>query len=118
MKIKDLEIEFDFLDADDVERLEKGYQKVIEETERHKEEELSMSEEIRIECQIIDEFLNYVFGEGTAEKLFNGKKSLKAHTEVFQDILNEKLIYSRDIEAVYARYQPNREQRRKGRNNV
>jgi len=115
MKIKNIEVEFDFLDADNVEKLENAYKKVLEETEKHQEEELSMSQEIRIECQIINEFLDSVFGEGVSEKLFNGKMSLKDHTEVFQDILNEKIKYSRDLEAVYQRYKPNREERRKRR---
>ncbi len=115
MKIKNIEVEFDFLDADDVERLENAYKKVLEETEKYKEEEMSMSEEIRIECRIINEFLDSIFGEGISNKLFNGKMSLKEHTDVFQDILNEKIKYSRDLETVYQRYRPNREERRKRR---
>lgn len=113
MKIKNIEVEFDFLDADDVERLENAYKKVVEETKKYQEEDLSMSQEIRIECQIINEFLDSVFGEGFSEKLFKGKMSLKEHTEVFQDILNEKIKYSRDLETVYQRYKPNKEERRK-----
>lgn len=113
MKLKNIEVEFDFLDADNVEKLENAYKKVVEETEKHQEEELSMSQEIRLECQIINEFLDNVFGEGVSGKLFNGKMSLKEHTEVFQDILNEKIKYSRDLESIYQRYQPRKERRRK-----
>jgi hypothetical protein len=35
MKLKNLEVEFDFLDADNVEKLENAYKKVVEETEKH-----------------------------------------------------------------------------------
>lgn len=113
MKLKNIEIEFDFLDADDVEKLENAYQKVVDETEKFKKQELSMSEEIRVECKIIDEFLDNVFGEGIAQKLFNGKMSLKEHTDIFQEILDEKIKYSKDLENVYQRYKPNKEERRK-----
>ena len=34
MKIKDIEVDFDFLDADDVERFEKEARKVVEECQR------------------------------------------------------------------------------------
>lgn len=111
MKIKNIEVDFDFLDADDVEKLENAYKKVIEETEKHREKELSMSESIRIECQIINEFLDNVFGNDVSQKLFNGKMSLKEHTEIFQDILNEKIKYSRDLESIYQRYQPRKGKR-------
>jgi len=112
MKIKNIEVDFDFLDADNVEKLEIAYKKLIEETEEYKGKEVSMSEEIRIECRIINEFLDEVFGEGLSEKLFNKKNNLKEHVDVFQEILNEKMRYTKDIKSMYQRYQPNREMRR------
>jgi len=115
MKIKNIEIDFDFLDANDVERLEKATQKLVDKAEQYKEKEISMSEEIRLECEIIDNFLDEVFGEGVSQKLFNGKQNLKEHADVFQDIMNEKIRYNKDIEAVYQRYQPNRDTRRNGK---
>lgn len=115
MKIKNIEIDFDFLDADDVERLENATKKVVEKTDEYKGKEISMSEEIRIECKIIDEFLDEVFGKGISEKLFSGKQNLKEHVDVFQDIMNEKIRYNKDMEAIYQRYQPNRDTRRNGK---
>lgn len=115
MKIKNIEVDFDFLDANDVERLEKATQKLVDKTEEYKEKEISMSEEIRLECEIIENFLDEVFGNGISEKLFNGKQNLKEHVDVFQDIMNEKIKYNKDIEAMYQRYQPNRDTRRNGK---
>ena len=115
MKIKNIEVDFDFLDANDVERLEKATQKLVDKTEEYKEKEISMSEEIRLECEIIEKLLDEVFEEGISQKLFNGKQNLKEHVDVFQDIMNEKIRYNKDMEAIYQRYQPNRETRRNGK---
>jgi len=106
MRIKDLEVNFDFLDADDVERLENATKKVVEKSEEYKDKELSMSEDIRLECKIINEFFDEVFGEGISEKLFNGKNNLKDHIKVFEDIMAEKIKYTNDIQSMYERYQP------------
>ena len=115
MKIKNIEVDFDFLDANDVERLEKATQKLVDKTEEYKEKEISMSEEIRLECEIIEKFLDEVFEEGISQKLFNGKQNLKEHVDVFQDIMNEKIRYNKDMEAIYQRNQHNREKRRNGK---
>ena len=117
MKIKNIEVDFDFLDANDVERFENATQKLVDETEKYKEKEISMSEEIRLECEIIEKFFDEVFEEGISQKLFNGKQNLKEHVDVFQDIMNEKIRYNKDIEAMYQRYQPNRDTRRNGKYN-
>lgn len=112
MKLKDIEVDFDFLDADDIERFENEANKVIEESEKYKDKEISMSEEIKIECNLIDAFLDNVFGEKTSQKLFNGKKNLREHVEIFKYIMDEKIKYTNEISSIYQRYQPNREQRR------
>lgn len=112
MKIRDIEVSFDFLDADDVERFEKEAQRVKEECEVKNKEELSYSEVIRKECNIIDRFFDNVFGEGIAEKLFKGKKNLNEHMKAFEDIINTKIEQQRGLQNTLDRYQPNREQRR------
>ena len=39
--------------------------------------EMSYSEVIREECNIIERFFDNVFGKGISEKIFNNKKNLK-----------------------------------------
>ena len=112
MKIRDIEVDFDFLDADDVERFEKEARKVKEECEIKNKQEMSYSEVIREECNIIDRFFDNVFGEGIAEKLFNGKKNLNEHLKAFGDIVKEKIEQQKGLQNTLDRYQPNREQRR------
>ena len=112
MKLKDIEVDFDFLDADDVERFEKEAKRVKEACETKNKEEKSYSEVIREECNIIDTFFDNVFGEGISEKLFNGKKNLNEHIKAFEDIVNKKIEQQRDLQNTLNRYQPNRKQRR------
>ena len=73
MKIRDIEVDFDFLDADDVERFEKEAKRVIEESSKKEKIEMSYSEAIREECRIIKEFFDNVYGNGISEKIFNYK---------------------------------------------
>ena len=112
MKIREIEVDFDFLDADDVERFEKEARRVKEECEIKNKQEMSYSEAIREECNIIDRFFDNVFGNGIAEKLFNGKKNLNEHIKAFEDIVKEKIEQRKGLQNTLDRYQPNREQRR------
>ena len=43
MKLKDIEVDFDFLDADDVERLEKESKIVLKKCEEEEKKEMSMA---------------------------------------------------------------------------
>ena len=112
MKIRDIEVDFDFLDADDMAKLEEEIKKVIEECKNKEKEELSYSEAIRNECDIIENFFDNVFGEGISEKIFKGKKNLNNHVQAFEDIMNEKIKQQKNFGDTMERYRPNREQRR------
>lgn len=112
MKIKNIEVDFDFLDANDVERFENEARKVVEECQRQKTKEMSCADAIREECNIIENFFNNVFGQGISERMFEGKKNLKEHIKTFEDIVNQKNEQQKDLQSTLNRYTPNREQRR------
>lgn len=112
MKIRDVEVEFDFLDADDMERFEKEAQRVKDESETKSKEEMSYSQVIKEECMIINKFFDNVFGKGISEKLFKGKMNLGEHIKAFEDIVKEKIEQQTELQNTLNRYQPNREQRR------
>ena len=112
MRIKNIEIDFDFLDADDIDRFENGLKKVKKECELKDKQELTHGQVIRAECDIIDKFLDDVFGKGISERLFEGKKNLGEHIKVFEELVNEKNQKQKDLQNTLDRYQPNREQRR------
>ena len=112
MKIRDIEVDFNFLDADDVERFEKEAKKVQEECAKRRNTKMSVAEAIREECNIINNFFDKIFGEGISLKMFNGKNNLEDHIKAFEDIINKKMEKQKDLQNTFDRYQPNREQRR------
>lgn len=118
MKIKDIEIDFNFLDADNIEKFENEARKVINKTNNEKIKEMTYGEALRQECAIVEEFLDNVFEKGISEKIFKGKKDLMEHIKVFQDIVDEKNRKQQELQNLYNRYVPNRMQKRKNIKNV
>lgn len=118
MKLKNIEVDFSFTDADCIERLEKAAKKVKEECNKKEKEEKSLSEAIKEECNIIDNFIDEVFGKGIAEKVFKGKKDLQEHMGIFTDVMNAKIEATKTTQSLYdtlenkAKYMPNKETRR------
>ena len=108
MKILDTEIDFNILDADEMERFENEANKVVEKSNTTKVEELTFSQAIRKECEIVETFIDNVFGKGTSKKVFKGKKDLQEHIQAFQDIVNEKVNKQKELEDMYKKYTPNR----------
>ena len=115
MKVKDIEVNFSFTDADDIERFENEARKVEEKAKNYEKKEISVSEAIREECNVIEEFFDNVFEKGISQKLFKGKKDIAEHINLFQDIVNAKLEQTKGLQNIYDnldRYMPNRETRR------
>lgn len=112
MKIKNIEVNFNFLDADDMERFEEEAKWVVSECERKSKQSMSYSQSIREQCKIIDTFFDNVFGDGISVKLFKGRSNLEEHLKSFEDIVKEKMEQQKRMEGNFSRYQPNREQRR------
>lgn len=112
MKIRGVDVDFDFLDADCVEKFENEVQKVKEKAEEYEKKDMKLSETIKLECMIIKEFFDNVFGEGTSFSIFGEKNNLQDCITAFEDIVKEKLEQQKEFENAFNRYQPNREQRR------
>lgn len=117
MKLRNIEVNFSFTNADDIEKLEKAIREVKEKTEKYKGQEITLSEMIRKECKALDEFFDTVFGEGTSAKIFEGRMDLQEHSELFVEVANEKIKQTRSMQDFYNRYMPNREQRRNNKYN-
>jgi hypothetical protein len=112
MKIKGIEVEFNFLDADDIERFEKEAEKVKHECEEKGKQKMSLAECIREECKIINNFFDNVFEKGISQKLFGNKNNLEEHIKIFEDVIKQKIEQQKDLQATFERYQPNRQERR------
>ena len=115
MIIKDIEVNFSITDADDIERFENEARKVEEKAKNYEKKEMSTSEAIREECNVIEEFFDNVFEKGISQRLFKGKKDIAEHINLFQDIINAKIEQTKGMQNIYdnlERYMPNRETRR------
>lgn len=90
MKILGIEVDFDFADADCLEKFEEQYPKTQKELEEIKYEDDKASKTIRNFCNVIFKFFNEIFGEGTSEKLFKGKSNYQLCLKAFKEIADEK----------------------------
>lgn len=108
MKINGVELDLDFTDADILEKIEKGSKEVYDKAEQLKNTTLSPAEGIRQECKILKDFLDYVLGEGTSEKLFGNKNSLKQCLNAYEDIINARKSQIDEFQAKVSKYSPDR----------
>lgn len=113
MKISGVELDFDFCDADQAEVYEREVRRVVERVQDKKQYEgKSNAEGIRIQCGIVDEFFDAVFGSGTADLLFHGKSNLREHLEAFGAVSDAARESNAELLELSARYSPNRAARR------
>lgn len=116
MKILNTEIEFNFYDADDMERLEKAIDETTEELNNIKTENRRISEIIRESCKVVFNCFNKSFGEGTDKKVFGSKMNYNTCIEAFQDLCNEREkqdnTFEEKIRKIENKYSPNRAIRR------
>lgn len=87
MKINDVELELDLYDADVMDRYTEAIKK-LEEKEKNKSiKGLSNGDIIRQECQMVFDFFNEIFGEGTDKKVFGNKTNIKICLEAFKQVV-------------------------------
>ena len=109
MIINGVELDIDFTDADFIEKIENGSKEVYQKAEELKQlKQLSLAEGIRQGCKILKDFLDYVLGDGTSEKLFKGKDSLNQCLEAFEDIINAKQNAMNNFQTKINKYSPDR----------
>lgn len=109
MIINGVELNIDFTDADILERIENGSKEIFEKAEELKgNKDLSPAEGIRQECKILKDFLDYVLGDGTSEKLFKGKDSLQQCLQAYEDIINARTTQLNEFQMRVSKYSPDR----------
>lgn len=112
MTINGYEFDVDLTDADIIEKMEQGVQNLYEEAERLKElkkdEKITTAEGIRQECKVLKDFLDYVFGEGTSEKIFKGKDSLNLCLKAYEDVIEARDKQYNELNDRINAYSPDR----------
>jgi len=110
LKINDVELEFDLLDADTAD----SYEEALKLTDNivDKVKGLAAGESIRKQCQIIFDVFNTIFGEGTDRKIFGGKTNLRSCLEAFEKLVSNADEQKEELDKKYSKYSPNRAQKR------
>ena len=88
MEINGVTLGFDYFDADQMERLEKGILEVRDGC-GNLPEGLKQSESIRRQCGLVFAFFDGVFGEGTAKMLFGPSTNLMVCLDAFDTVVEE-----------------------------
>lgn len=115
LKINDVELEFDLMDADDAEKFEKEIKdlQAKEDTEKVKAKNYTMAESIRKQCNLVFDFFDALFGEGTAKKLFGDKTNYRSCMEALAQVMEYAAKQTTELQKEMAKYSPNRATRRK-----
>ncbi len=109
MIINGVKFDIDFTDADILERIENGSKEIFNKAEELKgNKDLSPAEGIRQECKILKDFLDYVLGDGTSEKLFKGKDSLNQCLQAYEDIIKARTTQFNEFQTRVSKYSPDR----------
>lgn len=113
-KINNAELELDFLDADEMERVEAELDRVLQrtETELKASHVTTQSQVIRVTCQIVFDFFDAVFGEGTQKRIFGNRCNMAEAMRAFEMFKQAKDGSSAEIKALSEKYNPNRAARR------
>ena len=121
-KINGLELELDLEDADVFEKTMKTFEQ-MDEDGKNIDKTGNVPEFIKRYCEIYYNAFDRIFGEGTGEKIFNGKKNMRNCDEVWDSFIGfmqaaVKKANARRLQ-LSGKYMPNRdqngEQRRKKR---
>lgn len=113
MNILGVELEFDFMDADQLETYERENQRVAERIKEPTQYQgKSTADSLRIQCRIVDDFFDSLFGPGTAQKLFKGKANIRDHMEAFGIMAQGAVNARKELDEIEDKYTPNRAERR------
>lgn len=105
----ELDVEFDMYDLETAEKFENALDKI----NNFKEDKtLKLSEQIKVQCNLVFNFFNELLGEGTDKKIFGNKTNLKVCMETFGDFLNIIQSSANQITEIKNKYSPNRAIRR------
>lgn len=107
------ELEYDFFDADLLEKYEKENLRVKERIQEPTQYDgKTTADSLRIQCGIVNDFFDEVFGNGTSEELFGGKNNIKDHMEAFASVTGAVMSCNGELKALTEKYSPNRAERR------
>lgn len=120
VSINGVELELDLLDADAMEK----YQNALNDTtaaiqeaavKYEGQEGLHVAESMKLQCQLVETFVDKIFGEGTAKKCFPKPNHLGDHLKAFTEICNQANVAVKQTKDMLGKYSGERLQNRQQR---
>lgn len=90
MKVLETEINFDFYDAEQMEKLETNIDKITKGINKINPEKMKQSQFINKFCSIIEEGFDNIFGEGSSKQIFKEKRNFKLCVQAFRDLVKAR----------------------------
>ena len=114
--INGVKLELDLMDIDVLEKFEDEMELVIKKTNSTEMQKYKKgSEGLRAQCDVVECFIDQVFGEGMSQKIFNGKKNIIEHLTAFGEISSMADEMRDGVKEVKDRYSPKRLENRQAR---
>lgn len=106
--VNGVELDFNLYDYDTALK----YENALHEVTHAKPQSKNLSSVIREQCEVVFAFFDSVFGEGTAEKVFQGRYDFKNCTEAFGEVVRAAKAQVKEYDDLLSKYVPNRASRR------
>lgn len=105
--------DIDFTDAVFMGKFEEAYETMY--SKANKTPKVGkVSEIIKAQCEVFDDFFNEVFGSGTSDKMFGGKMSMELRVQAANSLYEMRAKEQQRYDQLSNKYRPNRQQRRHG----
>ena len=97
MKILETEIEFDFYDAEQMEKMESNIDIVKEEIGKIDSKNMKQSQFINEFCTIVEEGFNNIFDDDASRKIFKEKRNFKSCVQAFRDLVKARKYQEKEV---------------------
>lgn len=104
MKILNKEIEFDFLDVENMSKYEEALEKYMKDLEEIKGFKGKNSEGFKMLCETVYNFFDEILGKGSAMQILGEKRNFGKCAKAMQEIINEKLKSDKEVEDILEKY--------------
>lgn len=98
MKVLETEIDFDFYDAEQMERFDIGSDEIVTGINSIKSKNMKQSEFINEFCTIIENGFDKIFGKDTSKKIFKGKRNFKDCVQAFRDLVKARKQQEKEVD--------------------
>lgn len=112
LNINGIDLELDLMDADIAEKYEKSIKEMDQKEKNKLVEGKSFAEIIRQECNIVFDFFNSVWGEGTDKKIFGSKTNYSECEDAFKKVVEYSNQQIEKLNKKALKYSSNRASRR------